>query len=57
MVEATARMIREEGAAAMTYGDAQGYRGLRELICHKYDRFEGFKATPDNIIAKLATTS
>ena len=34
----------------MTYGDAQGYRGLRELICHKYELFEAFKAEPENII-------
>src|SRR5437773_2826010 len=50
MIEATKQMIAAEGAAAMTYGDAQGYRGLRELICHKYDLFEAFKAEPDNII-------
>jgi 2-aminoadipate transaminase len=50
MVDATARMMKAEGAAAMTYGEAQGYRGLRELICHKYERFEGFKAEPENII-------
>ncbi|MGH7389015.1 MAG: PLP-dependent aminotransferase family protein [Candidatus Rokuibacteriota bacterium] len=50
MVEATARMVKEEGAAAMTYGEAQGYRGLRELICHKYERFEAFRAEPENII-------
>ena len=50
MVEATARMMKTEGPAAMTYGEPQGYRGLRELICHKYERFEGFKAEPENII-------
>jgi 2-aminoadipate transaminase len=50
MVEATARMMKEEGAAAMTYGEPQGYRGLRELICHKYERFEAFRAAPENII-------
>ena len=50
MVEATARMIKEDGAAAMTYGEPQGYRGLRELICHKYERFETFKTAPENII-------
>jgi len=50
MVEATADMMQAEGAAAMTYGEPQGYRALRELICHKYERFEGFKATPENII-------
>jgi 2-aminoadipate transaminase len=50
MVEATARMLKDEGAAAMTYGEPQGYRGLRELICHKYERFEAFRAAPENII-------
>jgi 2-aminoadipate transaminase len=50
MVEATARMMKEEGAAAMTYGEPQGYRGLRELICRKYERFEAFRAQPENII-------
>src|SRR5262245_56913084 len=49
MVEATARMMKEEGAAAMTYGEPQGYRGLRELVCHKYARFESFRVEPENI--------
>ena len=39
MIEATKQMIAAEGAAAMTYGEPQGYRGLRELICHKYELF------------------
>jgi 2-aminoadipate transaminase len=34
----------------MTYGEPQGYRALRELICEKYERFEAMKATPENII-------
>src|SRR5947207_14129597 len=50
MIEATAKMIAAEGAAAMTYGDPQGYLGLRELICHKYQLFEAMKATPENIV-------
>ncbi len=50
MVEATARMMKAEGAAAMTYGDPQGYRGLRELVCEKYARFEGLKVEPENIV-------
>ena len=50
MIEATKQMMAAEGAAAMTYGDAQGYRALRELICHKYELFEAFKAEPENII-------
>ena len=50
MVEATARMMKAEGAAAMTYGDPQGYRGLRELVCEKYERFEKLTVEPDNIL-------
>src|SRR5712692_3281842 len=50
MVEATAKMIKAEGAAAMTYGEPQGYRGLREIICDKYERFEALKVGPENII-------
>ena len=50
VVEATARMIKVEGAEALTYGDHQGYRGLRELVCHKYELFEGLRVTPENLI-------
>jgi 2-aminoadipate transaminase len=50
LVDATARMMRAEGAEALTYGDAQGYRGLRELVCHKYGLFEGLKVGPENLI-------
>jgi 2-aminoadipate transaminase len=49
MVEATARMMKAEGAEALTYGDPQGYRGLRELVCHKYRAFENLEVTPENI--------
>lgn len=50
MLEATARMLKAEGAAAMTYGSPQGYLGLRELVCHKYELFEGLRVSPDNIL-------
>jgi DNA-binding transcriptional MocR family regulator len=50
LVDATARMMDVEGAAALTYGEPQGYTGLRELICHKYELFEGLKVAPENII-------
>jgi len=49
MVEATRKMIDAEGADALTYGDPQGYRGLRELICHKYKFYENLEVTPENI--------
>jgi 2-aminoadipate transaminase len=50
MVDATARMMKAEGAAAMTYGDPQGYLGLRELVCQKYELFESMKTAPENIV-------
>jgi 2-aminoadipate transaminase len=50
IVEATAQMIKVEGAEALTYGDHQGYRGLRELVCHKYELFEGLRVTPENLV-------
>src|SRR5262245_19829841 len=48
IVEATARMIKVEGAEALTYGDHQGYRGLRELVCEKYQLFEGMHVRPES---------
>ena len=50
LVEATARMMKVEGAEALTYGDHLGYRGLRELVCAKYEMFEGLRVTPENLI-------
>jgi 2-aminoadipate transaminase len=50
MVDATARMMKAEGPAAMTYGDPQGYLGLRELVCQKYELFESMKTAPENIV-------
>jgi 2-aminoadipate transaminase len=50
LAEATARVMRREGPGALSYGEYQGYRGLRELICHKYELFEGLKLTPDDVI-------
>jgi 2-aminoadipate transaminase len=50
MVDATARMMKAEGPAAMTYGEPQGYKGFRELVCEKYELFESMKVEPDNIL-------
>jgi 2-aminoadipate transaminase len=50
LVEATARMMKEEGAEALTYGDPLGYPGLRDLVCHKYELFEGLKVERENIL-------
>ena len=43
-------MIEAEGASALSYGEHQGHRGLRELVCHKYELFEGLKVSPDNLM-------
>jgi 2-aminoadipate transaminase len=50
LVEATARMMKEEGAQALNYGETQGYRALREVVCHKYALFERLEVTPENLI-------
>ncbi len=50
LVDATARMMKEEGDQALTYGDPLGYVGLRDLVVHKYDLFEGLKIERDNVI-------
>lgn len=50
IVEATRRMMAAEGAQALTYGEPQGYKGLRELLAHKHDLFEGLQVDPDNIL-------
>jgi 2-aminoadipate transaminase len=50
LVDATARVMKAEGADALMYGEYQGYRPLRELVCHKYELFEGLKVTPENIL-------
>src|SRR2546423_349618 len=50
MVDATARMMKAEGAEALTYGDPLGYTGLRDLVVHKYDLFEGLKVERDNVV-------
>jgi 2-aminoadipate transaminase len=50
LVQATARMIQEEGAEALNYGEAQGYLPLRELVCRKYQHFEGLAIGPENVL-------
>ena len=50
IVDATARMMKAEGDQALTYGEAQGYRGLRELLAHKHEIFEGLQVNPDSIL-------
>jgi DNA-binding transcriptional MocR family regulator len=50
IVEATRTMMAAEGAQALTYGEPQGYKGLRELLAHKHEVFEGLQVDPDNIL-------
>ncbi len=50
LVEATARMMKDEGAEALNYGEYQGYLGLREVVCHKYAQFERLEVTPENLL-------
>lgn len=50
LAEATNRMLKEEGAGALLYGDALGYAPLRDLVVHKYELFEGLKVDRENII-------
>jgi 2-aminoadipate transaminase len=51
LIEATRRLLESpEAAAALSYGDPQGYRGLRELVCHKYQVFEGLKVEPEDLL-------
>ena len=49
MVEATADVMKADGAAAFSYGEPQGYKGLRELVAHKYRLFENLEVSPDNV--------
>lgn len=50
IVEATRTMMAAEGAQALTYGEPLGYKGLREVLAHKFDHFEGLQVSPDNFL-------
>lgn len=50
IVEATRTMMAAEGAQALTYGEPLGYRGLREVLAHKFDHFEDLQVSPDNFL-------
>src|SRR6266849_6781610 len=50
MVEATADVMKAEGAPALSYGEAQGYKGLRDLVVQKYRLFENLDVSPDDVI-------
>lgn len=50
VVETFGRMMAAEGKQALTYGDAQGYLGLRELLVDKFQRHEGIESEPGNFL-------
>ncbi|MCC6630343.1 MAG: PLP-dependent aminotransferase family protein [Chloroflexi bacterium] len=50
LAAATAQVMAEDGAEALTYGDAQGFRPLRELIARKYAHYENLTVSPDQIV-------
>jgi 2-aminoadipate transaminase len=50
LVEATRQALAQEGRDALTYGDALGYRGLRELVVEKTRHYEEYETTLDNVL-------
>jgi 2-aminoadipate transaminase len=50
LIEATADVMKAEGAAALSYGEPQGYKGLRELVVLKYRLFENLEVAPEDVI-------
>jgi 2-aminoadipate transaminase len=43
-------LASEDGAAALSYGEAGGFAGLRKLLSEKLKRHDGIEATPDEIL-------
>ncbi|HET7768912.1 MAG TPA: PLP-dependent aminotransferase family protein [Chloroflexota bacterium] len=43
-------LASEDGAAALSYGEAGGYAGLRQTIADKLKRWEGIDATADEVL-------
>jgi len=43
-------LASEEGAAALSYGDASGHLGLRETLVKKLRRWEGIEVSPDELL-------
>jgi 2-aminoadipate transaminase len=50
LAAAAARVLAEDGADALTYGDAQGYPPLRDLIARKYAHYENLTVDPAQIV-------
>jgi len=43
-------LASEEGAAALSYGDASGHLGLRETLVEKLRRWENIEVSPDELL-------
>ncbi len=51
LVEITSELLAgEEGKAALMYGDASGYLGLREALTEKLRRWEHLEVTPEELL-------
>ncbi|MGE3907986.1 MAG: PLP-dependent aminotransferase family protein [Chloroflexota bacterium] len=50
LAQATAEVMEDEGAQALSYGGVFGYEALREWVCHKHKVFEDLDITPDNVL-------
>lgn len=50
LAEATRRVLAQDGAAALNYGEPLGFVGLRKLLAEKYRRDEGARVDPDNFL-------
>ncbi|MGE3268440.1 MAG: PLP-dependent aminotransferase family protein [Chloroflexota bacterium] len=50
LAQATAEVMEDEGAQALSYGGVFGYEALREWVCHKHKEFEDLDITPDNVL-------
>ena len=48
LVTATEQVLREEGAVALQYGGAQGFRGLREWLADHWSKLDRMPLTAEN---------
>jgi 2-aminoadipate transaminase len=49
IAEASARVLRDEGARALQYSATEGYQPLRQMIARHTDRY-GFSISPSNVM-------
>ena len=49
LTRATAEVLEQDGRAALTYGNIQGFEGLRELVAWKMEHREGLTVSPDEV--------